>query len=173
MQQGSPRQRLFRRMLSVIACTLCSERADGHRASSEAWAHLPKNEADLARFYERYAEVATSWRPAAHGECSVAPQNYECTQAQTPRLVHPHARPANACKRLFKLGVRNVGFFGDSYMRHVFQATALVLSGCVLINALLRNLPFFFCHLKGRRHSCARVQRGGGEKKSNNYPSAP
>jgi len=103
MQRACGRQLgRLQRVLALFGCALCADTCQG---------------------------VETSWKPAIAGRCDVAPLKYECTRVQSPRLVYPHTRPGKACKRLAKLGVKTIVFYGDSYMRHIYQATALVLSG--------------------------------------------
>jgi hypothetical protein len=79
---------------------------------------------------EGYEDVARelAWQPAGDGRCAQKPQSFECTRTQQPRLEFPHAQAQHPCRVLSKAGVQSIAFYGDSFVRHVFQATALFLS---------------------------------------------
>jgi hypothetical protein len=68
-----------------------------------------------------------AWQPVAHRPQK--PSAFEYTRTQKPRLEVPHSHPQDPCQVLANAGVRSIAYYGDSYLRHAYQATARLLTG--------------------------------------------
>jgi hypothetical protein len=76
-----------------------------------------------------YDDVAQNlaWQPLVHP--AQKPGAFEYTRTQKPLLEMPHSHPQDACQVLANAGVRSIAYYGDSYLRHAYQATARLLTG--------------------------------------------
>jgi hypothetical protein len=79
---------------------------------------------------EGYDDVARNlaWQPIVHNRPQ-KPRLFEYTRTQKPLLEAPHSHPQDPCQVLANANVRSIAFYGDSYLRHTYQATARLLTG--------------------------------------------
>ena len=88
----------------------------------------------------------TKWE---YDESCVNTRYNDCTP--TSHLRYPHVIHSDPCELLQQNNVKSIKFVGDSFVRHIYVATVLWLSGNYINGALKRNYKHgVLCHGEGQ-----------------------